>query len=712
MRTSTLWLFSSAEVNAWLQQQNIGQLLKAHPLLRMANDSNELPISQWRWSGDSGSLLFLAGDDDGVEHLYRVFIDGKLEMISRPNQSVYGFSENADALVYCAGRAIRSSQLYQAAGPTLGDMEDGTGRSSAALLFPNLLRVWFHTDDCRLWKMSAGQSVPVPVMSARHAPIYLDGSAKLTLAADGRQLLTTIAAKRIPGSWKQYRGTIGYSGPHDSALLSSRTGIMRPLQYAIVNLLSGAVSPLLDAPVSWDAFYLTSMEGAWSPGGSAIAVAGTYPPAATDKKDFSVGPCAVAIIGIKSKSFSCVPPGRNPGKQKDILSVERVTALVWQAEHTLVVRYATMDAPKDESVIRYTKGLRGGWSGRDVVGDNAGGALHAEVVQGINSPPMLVAAMPGRQERVLLDPNPQLEKFRLGVASLYRWKSPDGYTWSGVLMRPPDFRLGRRYPLVIQTHGFGGEVRSFLVDGPSHTGYAARALAARDILVLQVIDASDNADVDKSLNTPREAETFSAGYLAAIRQLTRDRLIDSHRVGIMAWSLTGLAALQSLEDYPGVYRAAVLAEGNSGSYPEYLTYIDTMGSAGEYFFRAEIGPRPWKSGLPVWVSRSPGFNTDRICTPVLDDQNSPFSLVSAWDDYAIMRAEKKPIELLYIRNGQHELVKPKERMREQQWTVAWFDYWLNGREDPSLVGRGEIRRWRVMRTRLPACPEPLGVGDR
>ena len=125
------------------------------------------------------------------------------------------------------------------------------------------------------------------------------------------------------------------------------------------------------------------------------------------------------------------------------------------------MRYATMDAPKDESVIRYTKGLRGGWSGRDVVGDNAGGALHAEVVQGINSPPMLVAAMPGRQERVLLDPNPQLEKFRLGVASLYRWKSPDGYTWSGVLMRPPDFRLGRRYPLVIQTHGFGGEVRSF-----------------------------------------------------------------------------------------------------------------------------------------------------------------------------------------------------------------------------------------------------------
>ena len=159
MRTSTLWLFSSAEVNAWLQQQNIGQLLKAHPLLRMANDSNELPISQWRWSGDSGSLLFLAGDDDGVEHLYRVFIDGKLEMISRPNQSVYGFSENADALVYCAGRAIRSSQLYQAAGPTLGDMEDGTGRSSAALLFPNLLRVWFHTDDCRLWKMSASGAV-------------------------------------------------------------------------------------------------------------------------------------------------------------------------------------------------------------------------------------------------------------------------------------------------------------------------------------------------------------------------------------------------------------------------------------------------------------------------------------------------------------------------------------------------------------------------
>ena len=48
----------------------------------------------------------------------------------------------------------------------------------------------------------------------------------------------------------------------------------------------------------------------------------------------------------------------------------------------------------------------------------------------------------------------------------------------------PDYVPGRRYPLVFQTHGFNE--KECLTDGAFPTAMAARPMAARGMLVLQV----------------------------------------------------------------------------------------------------------------------------------------------------------------------------------------------------------------------------------
>ncbi|HEX9895079.1 MAG TPA: hypothetical protein VGA78_14205, partial [Gemmatimonadales bacterium] len=55
--------------------------------------------------------------------------------------------------------------------------------------------------------------------------------------------------------------------------------------------------------------------------------------------------------------------------------------------------------------------------------------------------------------RRLTRSNPQAGQFTLGEASEISWKSKDGKTVGGILVKPVGYQPGRRYPLVVQIHG-------------------------------------------------------------------------------------------------------------------------------------------------------------------------------------------------------------------------------------------------------------------
>jgi dienelactone hydrolase len=219
------------------------------------------------------------------------------------------------------------------------------------------------------------------------------------------------------------------------------------------------------------------------------------------------------------------------------------------------------------------------------------------------------------------------------------------------------------------------------------------------MVVLQV------PDIGKE-DTPGWMEENAASYRAAIQKLARSGVVDRHRVGIIGWSHSGVFVLQSVEDDPAAFKAATMATASSNSYSEFLANVDHVGgNVAERYFFDYLGAWPWGNELKIWLARSPGFRTDRICAPILYQVNDAAELVFlGWDDYAILRAQHKPVDLLYIRNGAHALIQPRERLVEQQMNVDWFDYWLNGHKSSHPAMAGEYRRWNAMRKSLPACP--------
>jgi len=60
-------------------------------------------------------------------------------------------------------------------------------------------------------------------------------------------------------------------------------------------------------------------------------------------------------------------------------------------------------------------------------------------------------------------------------------------------------------------------------------------------------------------------------------------------------------------------------------------------------------------------------------------------------------AYKKPVELVYIPDGDHVLVKPWERMTSQQGAVDWLSFWLKGEEDPDPAKAEQYKRWHELR---------------
>ena len=281
----------------------------------------------------------------------------------------------------------------------------------------------------------------------------------------------------------------------------------------------------------------------------------------------------------------------------------------------------------------------------------------------------------------------------------------------GGLAKPPDFLPGHRYPLVIQTHGFPRD-QFFRVGYGSETANAGRAMAGRGMLVLQVAEPYSPDD-----GTWREAtERGTEVYLAAIDQLVSEGLVDAGKVGITGYSRAGAFVAKAITEAPERFAAAAVANTDPGSQFGYYTYIDygfpTNSQRNADFF---AGALPYGSGLRDWREHAPGFNTEKINAPVLISAGDPQHLLVLWNLYAPLRDQHKPVELQYIRNGQHNLNKPMEVFAHQEMLVDWFDFWLNAHEASAVDKANQYARWREMRAQSGRISrmdpkEPLATG--
>ncbi|RZV39094.1 MAG: hypothetical protein EX272_01355 [Chromatiales bacterium] len=319
------------------------------------------------------------------------------------------------------------------------------------------------------------------------------------------------------------------------------------------------------------------------------------------------------------------------------------------------------------------------------------GRLGLTVGESLNSPPVLIATDTGSGEsRALFDPNPQLANIAMAEVREFEWQDKYGRTHVAGLVLPADHVAGQRHPLVIQTHGFNK--RRFFKMGYSRTANAGRALAGRGLAVLQVQEPRPERD-----GVYDAARLGSDVYLSAVDQLAKNGLVDPDKVGISGYSFSGWLAADAITREPDRFAAAVIANTDPLSLTGYFSYVDSpLHGLVEPTY---VGTAPFGEGINEWLKRSPNFNTDRISAPVLVSALDPFHLISLWDLYAALRYQGKPVELQFMRTGNHNVIKPLQVVAHHEMMVDWFDFWLAGDESSGQGKAEQYSRWRAMRAR-------------
>ena len=650
-----LWLFATRDAFRRVPPRRI---------LSMRSRSNRDAIKNVKWIG-SGTLYFI-GEAAGSSQVHSLNVaSGRLRQRTFHPTPVVDFDvdRTGSVLVYAAeprppdagSVGERIAHGYTITLETLGEVP----ASRADFLRPSPAQ-----GEELFVKRRDEKAVPVPVRD-RYLPLV-----PISVAPGGRHAVFGVFLRDIPASWIDYQDTYVRAEVQAYRRRGSTSWL---ISYLLLDTRTKRTTPLLSGPVAW-----ASAGTAWSPDGKSLAVSGAF---------LSLDVSDNAERAERQKHAFVVEAPAGAGPLEKVAGGDWVVT-GWDAHPN---RIHLRSNTAEDGCEGYEK-TPAGWrkEGTPRKPRSAPGLPEVIVEQDLNTPPRLYARDEAAGRRnLLLDPNPAFEHLAFGKVEAISWQATDGHEVEGGLYLPPDYVPGRRYPLVLQTHGFSRS--EFWINGPWNSGFAAQPLAARGIVVLQVGHGSEPGGYMKHHRSPEEAPREMAAYEGAIDDLDRKGIIDRERVGILGFSRTQYHVEHTLTHSAYRFAAVTLVDGFDGGYLQYL-----MDPYSEKDLVLVNGGPPFGATLSDWLERSPSFGADRVEAPVRIECHD-WGITGCWEWYALLTHMAKPVELVYLPDAAHLLVKPWERLTSQKGSVDWFCFWLMGEEDPDPNKREQYRRWEELR---------------
>ncbi len=303
-----------------------------------------------------------------------------------------------------------------------------------------------------------------------------------------------------------------------------------------------------------------------------------------------------------------------------------------------------------------------------VVSAQSRAAGHTAVLSASDQTSPEVFAMEGGSLRKLTGHNDVLfAELKLGAVEEIGFKSKDGADINGLLIKPPDFTAGTKYPMLLRIHGGpnGQDAHQFFFEN--------QFLAAHGYVVVEVNyrgSSGRGQEFQKAIFADW-GHLEVQDLLAGVEHVVKLGFVDPDRLGIGGWSYGGI-----LTDYTiatdGRFKAAISGAGSANQI--------TMYGIDQYTFQYdnEIGA-PWVNPQR-WIDISyPFFHADRIHTPTLfmggeKDFNVPIQ--GGEQMYQALQSLKVPTQMVVYPGQFHGFTRPSFLRDRLDRYVAWYDKWL------------------------------------
>jgi dipeptidyl aminopeptidase/acylaminoacyl peptidase len=677
----TLSLFDSTDVSALLSGTAIDARAPQRILvveIRSHHDWDAMDRVQWI---DDRNVAFTAEGANGHLQAYVVNVDTRVvKELTHSDSDVGNFAIGGGRTLY-----------YEYVGASA----------------PQVVRMDERPVGSFLWEDKDPRDLPMRLVIGSRAG---DGSApkkgplislgpndRIWISPSGRYAITLAPSEHVPGYWSAYKMIPSWAFPDVDKTYGPNDVLaaLRPI-YQLVDLETGSSKKLLDAPTGNAAGDVTPLSVFWMDDEQSVILSNTFLP--LRGVDHSVAaaraeaPGAVEVnlrTGNATSIFvdqTIVQYQHNPGQP-----FEPLTDLQWDPSSKCISLTRKM-ADETFKRSRYCR-TSNGWlpsPAVDIV--NGSDAFRVQRMESLNERPRLYA-LGGRCgcRRLLFDPAPQFEAVAFGHIEEMEWKDASGATWRAGLLYPPNYVAGRRYPLVVQTHGFRTD--QFLLMGPGDnagvgTAYAAQPLAGAGFLVLQIGDNFPLMTQDE-----KEGPAIAQGWHTGIQQLIDRGIVDPSRIGLIGFSRTGYHLIHFLAAYPGLLAAANISDSLQ---PGYMQRVLTVNYP---IKEKDDGPGPHDIGFPAYFATNPLYQLPNARAALRIEGIGPASVVAMLETYDVLRESGKPVDLVYFPEGSHNLQKPSERIGSQQGNVDWFRFWLQDYEDPDPAKLHQYERWRDLKAR-------------
>ena len=680
----TIWLFRTEDVQRFTQDLGEDARPTPLPLARFANERDGPLIERARWLPDSSAIAFTAVKTSSCCRFHQLFLADvtthTIRTLTPDDQDVGEFDIRSDGrYVY----EVLAPELRSAPAEEQQPAVALTGKSLWTTIFPNLQHRLTPFNSAGLWVVIDGQRRQL--LDAK-SYVTSRGPSSVSLSPDGGSVVAILKAEHAPENmWRRYKAPPGYEQlrlPLDTSA------------YHLIDIRNGSKKLLVNAPCGlnqhWNSGFVTAV---WSDDGQSLMLPSTFLPLdAVDPSEIADRESHpyIAVLNLRSKGLVKVL-ALKAGLDKGRYAVKDIR---FERDRTLVVDFDSDSSyfrPDQPPAAIFHQQANGSWQQTSETEDPRLVRLTIEVEkrESVNQPPQIVALnKAGGTWRVVWDPNPQLKEVQLGPSEIIHWIDVTGHRWEAGLLKPLCYTPGKRYPLVIQTHGF--DPGQFLSSGIYTSAFAARAMAAEGIAVVQMGWNPNN------VVTAREAPDQIAGFESVVKKLSEEGVVDPSRVGLIGFSRTVYHVLAAIASGEGPFAAASVTDGVTFGYLEYLSSVD---SGLEREADAINGGKPFdRRGLHNWLARSPEFNMDKVQTPLLLLQPGLRAVFLDWEPYAALRYLRKPVDLIMLQAGTHVMTNPTQRLAAEAANVDWFRFWLKGEEDPDPGKAEQYERWRALRT--------------
>jgi dipeptidyl aminopeptidase/acylaminoacyl peptidase len=268
-----------------------------------------------------------------------------------------------------------------------------------------------------------------------------------------------------------------------------------------------------------------------------------------------------------------------------------------------------------------------------------------------------------------------LGELKLGATEEFTCRAKDGNEVHGLLIKPPDFQEGHRYPTLLRIHGGpnGQDAHSFAFE---------RQIFAANGYVVVVVNYRGSSGRGENYQIAISADWGNKEVLdlqAAMDYVVAAGVADPNRLGVGGWSYGGILT-DAIIAKDHRFKAATSGAGTA--FPIALYGVD------QYVMQydEEIGP-PWKVGLEPWMRISYGFlHADQITTPTLfmggeKDFNVP--LAGGEEMYQALASLGVPAQLVVYPNSFHGITRPSYQKDRIERYLAWYAKYLKPSEAPT-----------------------------